>query len=317
MKPEGVDRRKSFRLDFVQKVLKVDESSHTVVMELEPDPRRYEWRESQGRRYLYDRLDKIAISEEAYQDLAEQVVGKPIYYQPCKIDNIEHYIESRLPIINRMLDGIFQPPSFEDKSEEFLRSLAADRLAFVIISLDIVGSTRLATSTDPKTYAGLISVILYELSELVPKFWGHILKYTGDGLIAYFPEPSFITMNDAALYCALTMRMVVYQALNTALLQRGLPQIAIRIGIDAGEAYIQTIGSPETKQHKDIIGAVVSLAAKIQARAKPGEIYLGDTVNRNLHTSWRQLCEPVDVGKDWGYRDTHGESYRIHRIKLA
>jgi class 3 adenylate cyclase len=317
MKPEGVDRQKSFRLDFVQKVLKVDESSHTVVMALEPDPRRYEWRESQGRRCLYDRLDKIAISEEAYQDLAKQVVGKPIYYQPCKIDNIEQYIESRLPIINRMLDGIFQPPSFADKSEEFLRSLAADRLAFVIISLDIVGSTRLAISTDPKTYAGLISVTLYELSELVPKFWGHILKYTGDGLIAYFPEPSFITMNDAALYCALTMRMVVYQALNTALLQRGLPQIAIRIGIDAGEAYIQTIGSPETKQHKDIIGAVVSLAAKIQARAKPGEIYLGDTVNRNLHTSWRQLCEPVDVGKDWGYRNTHGESYRIHRIKLA
>jgi adenylate cyclase len=317
MKPEGVDRSKSFRLDFVQTVLKVDESSHTLVVELEPDQRRYQWRESKGRRYLYDRFDNIAISEEAYQDLARQAVGKPIYYQPNKIDNIEQYIESRLPIINRTLDGEFQPPSFADKSEEFLRSLARDRLAFVIISLDIVGSTRLATSTDPKTYARLISVILYELSELVPKFWGHILKYTGDGLIAYFPEPSFITMNDAALYCALTMRMVVYQALNKALLQRGLPRIAIRIGIDAGEAYVQTIGSPETKQHKDIIGAVVSLAAKIQAHAKPGEIYLGDTVNRNLHTSWRQLCEPVDVGEGWGYKDTHGETYKIHRIKLA
>jgi class 3 adenylate cyclase len=181
----------------------------------------------------------------------------------------------------------------------------------------MVGSTGLATSTHPETYARLISVILYELSELVPKFWGHVLKYTGDGLIAYFPEPSFITMNDAALYCALTMRMIVYQALNKALLQRGLPPIAIRIGIDAGEAYVQTVGSPETKQHKDIIGAVVSLAAKIQAQAKPGEIYLGDTVNRNLHTSWRQLCEAVDVGESWGYKDTHGGIYKIHRIKIA
>lgn len=317
MKPEDVDRSESFRLDFVQTVLKVDEASHTVVVKLEPDPKRYEWRESRGRRYLYDRFDNIAISEEAYHDLAKQITGKPIYYQPSKIDNIEQYIESRLPIINRMLDGIFQPPSFEDKSEEFLKSLSADKLAFVIISLDIVGSTKLATSTDPKTYACLISVILYELSELVPKFWGYVLKYTGDGLIAYFPEPSFITMNDAALYCALTMRKIIYQSLNTVLRQRGLPQIAVRIGIDAGEAYIKTIGSPETKQHKDIIGAVVSLAAKIQARAKPGEIYLGDTVNRNLHTSWRQLCEPVGVGKDWGYKDTDGESYRIHRIKLT
>ena len=32
MKPEGVDRLKSFRLDFVQKFIKVDESSHTIVV---------------------------------------------------------------------------------------------------------------------------------------------------------------------------------------------------------------------------------------------------------------------------------------------
>ena len=31
------------------------------------------------------------------------------------------------------------------------------------------------------------------MSEIIPKFHGHVLKYTGDGLIGYFPEPSFIT----------------------------------------------------------------------------------------------------------------------------
>ncbi|MBA7661629.1 hypothetical protein ES703_69649 [subsurface metagenome] len=103
MKPEDVDRSESFRLDFVQTVLKVDEASHTVVVKLEPDPKRYEWREIRDRRYLYDRFDNIAISEEAYHDLAKQVTGKPIYYQPNKIDNIEQYVKSRSPIINRMI----------------------------------------------------------------------------------------------------------------------------------------------------------------------------------------------------------------------
>jgi adenylate cyclase len=305
-----------YRLDFVQELVEVNESSRTFVVILKPNPVRYEWRDVEGKRYLYDKLDNIAIPEEAYNDLAKQAIGKPIYYQPSKIDNIEKYIESRRLLINRTLDGVYQTPSFEDKSEEFLESLSADRLAFVIISLDIVSSTKLATATDPETYVRLISVILYELSELVPKFWGHVLKYTGDGLIAYFPEPSFISKNDLAIYCSLALRKLVYGGLNAVFRDRGLPQIAVRIGIDAGEAYIVTIGSPETKQHKDIIGAVVSLAAKIQARAKPGEIYLGDTVNRNLHTSWRQICEPVDLGKDWEYKDTSGGLYKVHRVKL-
>jgi adenylate cyclase len=135
-------------------------------------------------------------------------------------------------------------------------------------------------------------------------------------LIAYFPEPSFITKNDLAIDCALTLRGLIHRVLNPILADRGFPTIGIRIGLDAGEAYIETIGSPETKQHKDIIGAVVSLAAKIQAQAKPGEIYLGDTVVRNLHTMWRQICEPVELGKNWNYTGLEGDVYQVHKVGL-
>lgn len=59
---------------------------------------------------------------------------------------------------------------------------------------------------------------------------------------------------------------------------------------------------------------MVSLAAKIQSKANPGEIYLGATVERNLHTSLRDYCEPVSL-KDWPYKDTRGGIYRIFRVK--
>ena len=215
-----------------------------------------------------------------------------------------------------MLEGFEHPPTFEDKSEEFLQSLAVDKLEFVIISLDIVGSTKLATDTDPKTYARLIATILYELSEIIPNFHGDVLKYTGDGLIAYFPEPSFITKNDLAIDCALVSHKLVYKALNPILKEQGYPTIDIRIGLAAGEAYVLTIGSPATKQHKDIIGPVVSLAAKIQALASIGEIYLGDTVERNLHTTWRQITEPVELNNSWQYKDLEGNVYKVHRVKI-
>jgi adenylate cyclase len=217
--------------------------------------------------------------------------------------------------IVQRLEGNEEAPGFEDKSEQFLESLACDRLEFVIASVDVVGSTRLATTLAQEKYARLISTVLSELGEIIPKFHGYVLKYTGDGLIAYFPSPSFITMNDLALDCVLTMRGLVHNGINPLLEQRNYPVIDIRMGIDSGEAYVVTVGSPETKKHMDVIGGVVSLACKIQGLAKPGEICMGETTERNLHVAWRQLCEPVDCGPNWSYKERDGNFYRVFRFK--
>lgn len=308
------DKSIRFRFDFIQKVISIDEESGKILLNLEPDPRRYEWKVINGKRKLYDKFDNIYFTEECILDSYKQLEGMPIYCERPNIENAKEYIKSRRSHITAMLEGGNNEPTFKDKSEEFLESLKKDKLAFVIISLDIVGSTKLATETDPKLYARMIATILYELSEIIPKFHGHVLKYTGDGLIAYFPEPSFIRKNDLAVDCALTLRGLIYDGLNPILCEKGYPAIDIRIGLDSGEAYIEIVGSPETKQHKDIIGKVVSIAAKIQAQAKPGEIYLGDVTERNLHISWRQICEPVDFEGDWSYKDSQGNPYKIHRV---
>lgn len=251
------------RFDFIQKVISINEKSGHILFELEPDPRRYEWKVINGKRELYDKFDNVYFTEECVLDSFKQLEGMPIYFERQDIENAKEYIESRRSYITAMLEGGKNEPTFRDKSEEFLESLTEDKLAFVIISLDIVGSTKLATETDPKLYARIIVAILNELSEIIPKFHGHVLKYTGDGLIAYFPEPSFIMKNDLAIDCALTLRGLIYDGFNPILQKKGYPAIDIRIGLDSGEAYVEIIGSPETKQHKDIIGKVVSLAAKM------------------------------------------------------
>jgi class 3 adenylate cyclase len=90
--------------------------------------------------------------------------------------------------IEARLRGEQDEPTFEDKSEDFRRSLQVDRLEFVIMRVDVVGSTTLATTADPVAYRRAITTALYELSDVIPKFRGHVLKYTGDGIIAYFPR---------------------------------------------------------------------------------------------------------------------------------
>src|SRR5579872_422791 len=134
----------------------------------------------------------------------------------------------------------------------------------------------------------MVSVVSDELSMLLPSFYGHVLKYTGDGLIAFFPAPNFIRMNDHALDCALTMRRLVYEGLNPAFDEWGFPTIEIPIGIEGGEGVASMLGSVATKRSVDLVGDFISIAAKLQAIAPPGGVYVGYITERNLHIGWRQ-----------------------------
>jgi len=239
----------------------------------------------------------------------------PVHYAPPKIANAFEYIDSRKPLIAARLAGdAGAPAALNDASGELLESLADHRLDFAIISIDLVGSTRLATSLDADAYARLIGLLLTELSEVAPLFHGHVLKYTGDGLIAYIPGPSPNTQSDLAIDCALTMHGLVYRALNPAFEAAGLPAVDVRLGIDAGEAAVLVLGSPETKRHADLIGEVVSLACKVQGQAAPGEVWLGGVAVRHLHVQWRERLEPVATPADWPYADEHDKPYELHRV---
>lgn len=301
------------RMDFVVSIKSLDKETGVAEIFLMPNPKRYKTWEENGETWVFDEFDKVKFPLKIMVEAFEKSGGNvPIYYQPPQIEDAGAYVLDRLQPIREMLDGGTSPPTFEDKSEDFLRSLSADKLDFVILSLDIVGSTKLATGVNADQYARLISMILFEVSNVVPQFHGHVLKYTGDGIIAYFPAPSFITKNDLALDCALALRLLFHKAINVVLGERSFPQIDVRIGLDAGEAAVVVMGSAETKQHMDIIGSVVSLAAKIQSCANPGQILMGDVVVKNLHTGWRQYCSQIDPGKGWSYKNSEGETYQIH-----
>jgi adenylate cyclase len=307
-----------FRIDLVFEIISLDEEKQIMSLVGKPDPRRYEWRSEGGKEFLYDKLDNLRFPKDIITKFLEGLEGCPVNFQPQKIRDAAAYVRSRRPMILSFLKGEQPPPTFADPSSEFLDSLETDKLEFVILSLDLVGSTKLATTVSATEYSCLIQTALFEISNVVPLFHGHVLKYTGDGIIAYFPAPSFITKNDLALDCALTLRRLVQDGLNPVLLETGHQQINVRIGLDSGEAAVVAIGSPTTKQHKDIIGAVISLACKIQSHAPIGGIALGDVTVRNLHTGWRTICCEMDMGQNWSYLDPEtGKPYRVHRVKFA
>ena len=305
------------RMDLISEVVSIDRTTGTMELRLQPDPRRYKWIEMEGERYLHDLFDKELIPEDVFFEGMKTLAGLPIYLHDPKIEDSDIYVASRSDPIRQMLAKGATQSTFEDKSEEFLQGLANESLGFAIISIDLANSTAISGTYDPQTYANLICTLLYELSGIVPAYHGHVLKYTGDGLIAYFPEPNYVGKNDLSIQCAELMRRLVYEAINPVLESIGMPNIQVRIGMESGDAVVVSLGSPAAKHQKDIIGNVISLAAKIEKQAKPGDILIGESLNRNIHTSWRLRCEEVQAPASWFEKNTNGSIYRLFRLTDA
>jgi class 3 adenylate cyclase len=305
------------RLDFVMEIEKIleDSKNHLAVrVNMVPNPERYGFGESNGEEGYFDKFDKSFIPLDELEKAVPQLEGMPIYCSLPRITNIDEYINERIPQIKAFFNLKAEQYKFQDASECFLSGLERDKMRFVILSIDLKGSTKMSQEMPLETNAQIIQLYSREMALLVEKFNGFVLKYVGDGLIAYFPEPNLIQMSDNALECAACMARMILTGINPILKQRGLPELAFRIGLDSGEAIVKTIGADSVKLHKDLISYTINLSAKIQAKAGANQIFLGESTALALHTFWRKRIKKVEL-KDWEYKDkATGQVYPVYSL---
>ncbi len=292
-----------------------DEEKGTFSFVLVPNRERYELREIDGKKLWYDRLDNLYLPENILQETAEFMLKTQPNIEPPLIGDSGSYVVGRRSEIRSSLTGIsLANDASRDTSKEYLDKLIAADNEFVIMSVDLVGSTSMAVTQSTEHYVATVQTFLNELADLVPLFRGHILKFTGDGAIAYFPAPSFITKNDLAMDCACSILRLVQDGINPELKALGRAEIAVRIGMDSGSASVVTLGSVASTQQRDIIGPLVSLACKIQAKTPVGGIGVGEYTLRNLHTNWRKRFDEVRPKElDYTNPDT-GSKYLIYTM---
>ena len=72
-------------------------------------------------------------------------------------------------------------------SNRFLFSQSSQNIQTIILFVDIVKSTNLATTLTSDEMSSLIRVFSQEISILISKHSGFVLKYAGDAAIAFFP----------------------------------------------------------------------------------------------------------------------------------
>lgn len=300
-----------YRMDVVQRVIAVDEIEGTVESLIEPDPRRYTWIDREGEQLLYDELDDVYFPRSLVMTMLQAAIEMPHPAPVEVLDDLDRWISERRAVVASVLDGETYPGAAGDKAVSTLESLPASGAAFVITSVDIDDSSSWVQSTPPHLADQLLQVFAFEVGLLISVFHGQVLRHEGDGLMAYFAEPGFISKNDLAVDCAFCIQRLVGEAISPELEARGAEPIKIRIGIEAGEATVVLLGCGASKRQTDLIGEVLSIASNVRKQAEPGEVLIGEICERNSHLSWRGQLSRIEPRRPWTYTFEDGTSYGL------
>ncbi|MFL6693498.1 MAG: ATP-binding protein, partial [Ramlibacter sp.] len=157
------------------------------------------------------------------------------------------------------------------------RASADDNLRQVtIVSIDLVGSTRLLGVLGAETYSDLLARYHQRCAEIVQAHGGTLDDFQGDdGAMCYFGTP--VAREDAAAQ-ALQASLDLVDAMKAL----GLD---VRIGVCTGQVVVRD-GQP--------VGAAIHLAARLQSIAAPGTVVVGETTRRIAKQRFR--FEPLQPG---------------------
>jgi class 3 adenylate cyclase len=153
---------------------------------------------------------------------------------------------------------------------------------------DLVGSTAYSQRRDAEELGDLIRAFAERVTAEVASFEGHVAKYMGDGVLAYFGWPQ---AHEDDPERAIRSGLAIVDAVRGL---RPLPDVTpqVRIGIATGPVVVgELIGSGEARE-RSVVGETPNLAARLQTLAEPDAIVIG----RRTRTLVGELFEVADLG---------------------
>ncbi|HEX5977529.1 MAG TPA: UBP-type zinc finger domain-containing protein [Nitrososphaeraceae archaeon] len=289
----------------------------------------------------------------------EEVLGKNKYLKdnphssflqssssPNRLVSPDSLMKKSQTRVRKTLEGTPEFVMSSVETQNVLKKLAKYKTNFVVLHVDLVGSTKLAMRLPLDRLTMMIQAFNQEMSVIVTAFGGYVLKYVGDAVLAFFVVPGHKSEAKAAcinaVNCAKYMIRIAREAINPILNQYGCPEMNLRIGIDIGEnAIIQSgwdihpnirnrrknnkniVINHNKKQQRllvkkpvyDILSYTISIAVKMTALANPNHIVIGDPMYNVLNYKQRSAFEPLNLSPDiWSYvcRNSERKSYIVY-----
>jgi class 3 adenylate cyclase/predicted ATPase len=154
----------------------------------------------------------------------------------------------------------------------------AERRQLTVMFVDIVGSTSMAVRLDPEDMSALLRAYQNAVAGGVTRFGGHIAKFMGDGVLAYFGWPK---AHEDATERAVRAALTVIEAVGRITAQDAEP-IAVRIGIATGLVLVGDLIGQGAAQEEVVVGETPNLAARLQELGEPDTIVIAEGTHRLL-----------------------------------
>src|SRR5262245_12700004 len=171
------------------------------------------------------------------------------------------------------------PEGLAHKIRAAQETIAGERKQVTVLFCDLAGSTAIAERLDPEEYAELLDQYLELSFREIYRLEGIVTYSAGDGLMALFGAP--VAHEDApqrAIRAALAIRTALSK-LDARLRSRHGVELRARIGIHTGPVVVGTVGN-DMKMDYTAIGDTTNLAARLEALAAPGTVFISEATHR-------------------------------------
>ena len=160
------------------------------------------------------------------------------------------------------------------KPEE--HSGAAERRQLTVMFCDLVGSTSLSQQLDPEDLREVMRRYQDAVAGAVTRYAGHVAKYLGDGVLAYFGWPrAYEDQAERAVRAGLNAVAAVSDLkLDVA------AELQARVGIATGLVVIGDLVGEMGRDAEAVTGETPNLAARLQETARAGQVVVGETTRR-------------------------------------
>jgi predicted ATPase/class 3 adenylate cyclase len=169
------------------------------------------------------------------------------------------------------------------------RRAEAERRQLTVLFCDLVGSTALSARLDPEDMSAVMRAYQESCTEVIERWGGHVAKYMGDGVLAYFGWPQ-AHEDDAerSVRAGLDLAQEVGQLITT---DGG--SLGARVGVATGLVMVGDLVGEGAAQEQRVIGETPNLAARLQGLAEPGAVVIAEGTRRLIGG----LFEYIDLGR--------------------
>jgi adenylate cyclase len=260
-----------------------------------------------------DKLDQVDKTSESIMNRMIGLNSSGTGKRKDELIDLETLLTQRQDRLLQALEERYQYNTSIKRGQDYLLNYVSSKRPLVIMYADLVGSTKMSMTLSAEKLVTIIRAFVHEMSSVVETYDGHVLKYVGDAIIAFFP-PGFnkYLTYDKAVRCAKSMINVLNRGINPILKNYDCPQLYVKIGIDEGNNVVLQYAYDKSSQI-DILGYTMNIAAKITSLTGPNKISVGENVYKLLHPGIQAEFHALVYRTDeWKY--TNPDTDKLYKV---